>query len=361
MTETLRTQGIKYAGSKLRLLPFILEMAGRTGARDVFDAFAGTTRVGQAFARRGFRVVSNDSAVWSRTFGLCYLKNRRPRNYFGEIFAHLNSLPPTDGWFTANYGGDPSRPNGAKRPWQIRNTRKLDAIRPEIDRLGLDETDRSVVLTSLILALDAVDSTIGHQAAYLKNWSARSFKEMELRVPELIANHGEHEVLCEDVFDALPKVRTDLAYLDPPYGSNNEKMPPSRVRYGAYYHIWTSVVLNDRPELFGKANRRADTRDGLSASVFEDFRRSASGEFTAVEAIKRLIDGIDARHVLLSYSSGGRATAEQLHDILGGAGKIVASAGIDYRRNVMSAMRWTNAWTKDPDAPNTEFLFLIEK
>ncbi len=336
-------------------------MAGRTGAQSVFDAFAGTTRVGQAFAKLGFRVVSNDPAVSSRTFGHCYLKNRRPRKYIEELVGHLNSLSPTDGWFTERYGGSPSDPKCPKRPWQVHNTRKLDAIRPEIDRLGLDETGRSVLLTSLILALDAVDSTIGHQAAYLKNWSARSYRTMELRVPELIDNDGEHEVLCEDVFEALPKVRADLAYFDPPYGSNNEKMPPSRVRYAAYYHIWTTVVLNDSPEIFGKANRRIDTRDHCSASVFEDFRRTPSGEFIAVDAIRRLIDEVGSRYVLLSYSSGGRATAEQLNAILGNAGKMIATAEFDYRRNVMSVMRWTNAWVRESDAPNREFLFLLEK
>lgn len=336
-------------------------MAGRTDARSVFDAFAGTTRVGQAFAQRGFRVVSNDPAVWSRCFGHCYLMNRRPRKEFEELVRHLNSLAPTDGWFTENYGGDPSDPNCPKRPWQIHNTRKLDAIRPEIDRLGLDETGRSVMLTSLILALDAVDSTIGHQAAYLKNWSARSYRTMELRVPELIEHNGEHEVRCEDVFETLPNISADLAYFDPPYGSNNEKMPPSRVRYAAYYHIWTTVVLNDGPEIFGKANRRVDSRDHFSASVFEDFRRSPSGEFIAVDAIKRLIDQVGSRYILLSYSSGGRATAEQLNAILGEAGKMIASAEFDYRRNVMSAMRWTNAWIRESEVPNREFLFLLEK
>ena len=44
----------------------------------------------------------------------------------------------------------------------------------------------------------------------------------------------------------------DLAYYDPPYGSNNDKMPPSRVRYASYYHVWTTIIQNDRPELFGK-------------------------------------------------------------------------------------------------------------
>ncbi len=39
-----------------------------------------------------------------------------------------------------------------KRPWQKHNTRKLDAIREEIDRLNLDADDKAVALTSLILS-----------------------------------------------------------------------------------------------------------------------------------------------------------------------------------------------------------------
>ena len=43
------TEGIKYAGSKLKLLPKILELAARTGAKTVLDGFAGTTReIGRA-------------------------------------------------------------------------------------------------------------------------------------------------------------------------------------------------------------------------------------------------------------------------------------------------------------------------
>jgi len=57
-----------------------------------------------------------------------------------------------------------------KRPWQKHNTRKLDAIREEIDRLNLDADDKAVALTSLILALDQVDSTLGHFASYLRDW-----------------------------------------------------------------------------------------------------------------------------------------------------------------------------------------------
>ncbi len=34
---------------------------------------------------------------------------------------------------------------------------------------------------------------------------------------------------------------------------------------------------------------------------------------------------------------------------------------LDYKKNVMASMKWTNEWIKDSEQPNCEFLFLIEK
>jgi adenine-specific DNA-methyltransferase len=138
-------------------------------------------------------------------------------------------------------------------------------------------------------------------------------------------------------------------------------MPPSRVRYAAYYHLWTTICLNDKPELFGKANRRADTSDTLANSVFEDFRRNAAGRFIVVDAIERLLRATRARHIILSCSSGGRATAEELHSVISSVGELVEVLEVDYRKNVMAGMRWTNEWINDAETPHKEFLFLIEK
>lgn len=33
----------------------------------------------------------------------------------------------------------------------------------------------------------------------------------------------------------------------------------------------------------------------------------------------------------------------------------------DHKQNVMTEMKWTNDWTRDAEAPNREFLFLLEK
>jgi len=360
------TEGVKYSGSKLKILPYILQLAQKVKVNSILDGFSGTTRVSQAFTKLGYNVISNDVSVWSKVFGTCYLLNTKPPEVYRKLIKHLNSIPGKDGWFTENYGGKPNggcstQNDGLKKPWQIHNTRRLDAIREEIERLRLGEIEKAVALTSLIRALDKVDSTLGHFASYLQDWSPRSYNNLCLELPHLWVNNGQHQVIQEDIFNLVSRQSVDLAYFDPPYGSNNEKMPPSRIRYAAYYHLWTSVCLFDKPQLFGKAKRRTDSSDIVASSVFEEFRKNSTGRFIVVEAIEKLLKTVRAKYIILSYSSGGRATAQELNEVISGVGDLLEVFEIDYRKNVMAGMRWTNEWIRDTETPNKEFLFLIKK
>ncbi len=356
--ETPKTEGIKYAGSKLKILPYIFDMISEIEVDNVLDGFSGSTRVSQALSKAGFMTTSSDISIWSETLAKAYLLNTQKPSEYKPLIDHLNSIQGYEGWFSEHYGG--TLENKEKRPFQLKNTKKLDAIRDEIDKLNLDEVSKSVALTSLILALDSVDSTLGHYAAYLADWSPRSHNDLKLQVPLLFQNKRENTVLRGDIFDTVKGRTYDLAYFDPPYGSNNEKMPPSRVRYNSYYHIWTSVILNDKPKLFGKVNRREDSRDEVAASIFEEFRKDDKGHFIAMQAIRKLINETSARYILLSYSSGGRATKEELFDIINSAGKLIGALEIDYKKNVMGQMRWTNEWINS-DGKYLEYLFLMEK
>ena len=145
-------------------------------------------------------------------------------------------------------------------------------------------------------------------------------------------------MLCGDVFQALSSIKLDLAYYDLPYGSNNDQMPPTRVRHASYYHLWTAVCKNDHPSLFGKAFRREDSFDVMAASIFEEFRTSDSGRFIATEAIERLLKETLCPWILLSYSSRGRAAAEELNEAMEKHGKLVETVEVDYKKNVMSSM-----------------------
>lgn len=356
MTNVPKTEGIKYAGSKLKILPYIMEMTYELDINSALDAFSGTTRVAQMFAQLGYDTTSNDLSEWSKVFGTCYLLSDKTDSYYQPMIDELNSLEGKYGWFSEHYGGNDQ---DGKKPFQLKNTMKLDAIREEIDKWDLEYNDRCVLLTSLIYAMDAVDNTIGHYASYLSKWSMRSYKDMKMVLPHRFPITTHNYVLQGDVFDAVNTYH-DLVYFDPPYGSNNEKMPSSRVRYAAYYHIWKTIILNDKPQLFGKVNRREDSRDGVSSSVFEEYKKNEQGDFIAMKAIKDLIEQTQAHYILLSYGSGGRATKQELYDILNTYGKMKNAMEIDYKQNVMSNMRWTNEWVTT-DKPYKEYLFLIEK
>ena len=358
------TEGIKYSGSKLKLIPSILSIIQSLPVKRVFDGFSGTTRVSQALAQCGYEVISNDIAVWSKVFAECYLKGNITKQ-LEEKINYLNSLKGIDGWFSQHYGGKPNgrtsvQSDGKKRVWQLHNTKKLDAIRSEIDKVADSSIEHSVLLTSLILALDKVDSTLGHYASYLREWSPRSFKKLVLLPPLIHRQHSRHQIKNKDIFKILPKTKADLSYFDPPYGSNNKKMPPSRVRYASYYHIWKTICLNDRPILAGTTHRRADSNDRESGSIFEEFRKNEKGRFIALEAIEKLLSECSSPYVLLSYSNGGIATKEEIAEMVEQQGKNIQIFSIDYKRNVMSGMRWTHHWVKEKEGENKEFLFLIK-
>ncbi len=356
--KKIQTEGIKYAGSKLKIIPYITEILSELkDVKTVLDGFSGTTRVSQAFGQLGYDTTANDISVWSEVFATCYLKSTKSDKFYQEIIDHLNNIKGYDGWFTENYGGEELQ---IKRPFQAKNTRKLDAIRDEIDNLNLIWEDKCVLLTSLIYALDSVDSTLGHYVAYLSEWSPRSYNDLKLKLPKRFEITSKNNVFRGDIFDTISENTFDFVYFDPPYGSNNEKMPPSRVRYNSYYHIWTTIIQNDKPTLFGKANRRIDSRDSVDGSVFEEFRKDNDGHFLAMKALKKLIEETKSHYILLSYSSGGRATKNELNDIISGSGKLLKAIEIDYKKNVMGNMRWTNEWINS-DGKYHEYLFLMEK
>ena len=351
-----QTEGIKYVGSKLKILPHIIQIINGLKIRTALDAFSGTTRVAQAFSQLGFDTSANDIAEYSEIFGHCYLLSTKPNEFYQKFIDELNSLKGTFGWFSQHYGGENE---AGKRPFQLKNTMKLDAIHDKIDEFDLNFTDKAVLLTSLILALDCVDNTLGHYASYLSGWCKRSYNDLFLKLPRRFAPKTQNRVIKSDAFQAITNFY-DLVYFDPPYGSNNEKMPPSRVRYKAYYHFYKSVILNDKPRVFGKANRREDSRDTAFPCIFEEFKRDESNKFIAMRAIEQLIANTNARYILLSYSSGGRASKQELQEIISLNGRLLDAREIDYKKNVMSAMRWSYEWVND-DNTHKEYLFLLER
>lgn len=72
---TPKTEGIKYAGSKLKILPYIIRIISELkDVNSVSDGFSGSTRVSQTFSQLGYKTTLSDISVWSEVFATCYLK-----------------------------------------------------------------------------------------------------------------------------------------------------------------------------------------------------------------------------------------------------------------------------------------------
>lgn len=303
---------IKYLGSKRVLIPHIERVVSALGpeVRTACDLFAGTTRVGQALKRMGLRVISNDTAAYSEVFGRCYIEADARRVSVAEVqevLQHLASLPPREGYFTETFCI-------RSRFFRPENGRRIDAIRDGIEEMALPEPLRSIVLTSLIEAADRVDSTTGLQMAYLKEWAPRAYQPLRLRVPRLIPGTGE--VFREDansLIHRLPAV--DLLYLDPPYNQHS---------YFSNYHIWETLVRNDKPPVYGKACKRIDCR--RTRSRYNSRRECFS-------ALAEVVRSAKARYILVSFNDEGFVTGEDLEALLAERGEVVR-IDIPYRRYV---------------------------
>ena len=99
----------------------------------------------------------------------------------------------------------------------------------------------------------------------------------------------------------------------------------------------------------------------LPALFLRNLDENQSGRFIVADAIEKLIKETPCAWIVLSYSSGGRATKKELSEVINDNGKLIETSKVDYQRNVMSTMKWTNEWVKENEEPNREFLFLIQR
>ena len=333
---------IRYAGNKRKIVPKILKLTSGLNVNKVLDGFSGSTVVSQAFKKDKYVVGCNDISIYSKVFAECFLLNKKPQSFFVPFIEELNSLIGIDGWFTSNYGGydingSAVQKDGKKKPFQIHNTKRIDAIRDKIDSFFPNDCiEKSVLITSLILSMDKVSNDMGHQVSYLKTWTKKSYSNIILEVPNFKIDNLDHKVYQKTIFDI--KDIYDLVYVDPPYGTSNKQTPTSRVRYQSYYHIWTTICLNDKPNTVGVANRRYDASSDSIKSSISEFENL---DLKYVEnSFIKLIDKFKNSHIIISYNNRSKVTIDKLLEIFDK--RINNHISFEYKENAS----WGKAFTR---------------
>jgi adenine-specific DNA-methyltransferase len=294
---------IKYIGSKRRLVPVLTDLFERSGASTALDLFTGTTRVAQAFKAAGATVTAVDTARYSEVFARTWIEadaHAADHAALADAIAALNALPGEPGYVTETFCVQ-------SRFFQPHNGERIDAIRDEIARTYAGTPLEPLLLTSLLLAADRVDSTTGLQMAYVKQWAKRSYQTMTLEPPALLPGVGR-AVRGDAIELAGALGRFDIAYLDPPYNQH---------RYFTNYHVWETIVAWDRPEHYGIACKRVDARDDSTKSPFNR-KREMPG------ALRRTVEAVDADVVVVSYNDESWVALDELCDMCSVHGDVVA-------------------------------------
>lgn len=304
----------KYIGSKRVFTPILGRLAQQAEAETAVDLFTGTTRVAQEFKRQGIHTTACDLATYSHVLAQTYVATDAQEIDADALTAalqELSELPPKPGYFTHTFCEK-------SRFFQPHNGARIDAIRNHIETQYKNTPLYPLLLTSLMEAADRVDSTVGVQMAYLKQWAPRSYNDLELRAPTLLpgagkAVHGD----AMQLVDQLPP--TGLLYLDPPYNQH---------RYYTNYHIWETLVRWDEPEVYGVACKRVDAREEETKSVFNSKR-------TMKNAFFDLLSRARADLVIISYNNESWISAAEMRAHLLDTGReSVVALGFEHDRYV---------------------------
>lgn len=351
--EYLYSQLIPYIGNKRKLLPLIVGALERTGVKQgsFVDLMTGTTVVARMAKSLGFRVLANDWEPYSYEIALGTVALNEPPPFAAlggadRAFSHLNGLEPIDGYIARHLcpeddaNPDPER----ERMFFTReNGGRIDAIREQIERWSvageLSPAERAYVLASLLYAVSYVSNTSGVFKGFHHGWGGKTatalhriLSRLTLQPPILLdngrrnlASRSDAQLLAARAADELGE-RPDVAYLDPPYNQHP---------YGSNYHVLNTVVLWDKPPLNRSIVVDGKTRE--KSAIRRDWRTERRSPYNhakqAVAALEALVDRVDARFLLMSYSTDGNIPLEELLGVLARRGRldVVTNAYKRYR------------------------------
>lgn len=297
---------IRYMGNKSKLLDFIIPEIKKICPKgsSICDLMAGTNSVAYAL-KEDYRVITNDVEEYSTVISnaiVCNNNNQNSLIYLEDIkkFYSLNMSKMQYRYFWDNY---------TDKYFSGYQCKEIDSIRFAIEKVG-DYKD--VYLTSLMHAMNIVQSTPGHFAQFLNKdhprvQKLRSYSVLEVFIAKLTEIAGisgskfknqafnlEYRKLLDNK-EIVDKI--DCFYIDTPYTGE---------QYSRFYHVLNTVVKYDDPVVKYKAGYRED-RFKSNFSL----RSMALNEFKDMIGILSKLD----KKIVLSYSNKGLLKESEIYDI----------------------------------------------
>lgn len=330
--EYLFNQLVPYLGNKRRLLHLILEALELTGTLNtnkspIFaDYFAGSGVVSRLARQNGYRVIANDWEPYSHALNYAILSCVEAPEFkalggYQAAIDYLNNLPEVKGWVTHNLcplNDDEYDPDRDRLFFKRRNGMRIDAVRQQIavwEAQGLiNDVEMSALLAPLLYSASFVSNTSGVFKSFHKGWAGGGEKKPALdRIdsklwlePSLFCpignpNKAAAEMWCVDAQELANQMQgfqVDVAYLDPPYNQH---------AYSSNYHVLNALTLWDQIDL------PPPNTKGYKSGINRAWRKERSSAYNssryAKEAYEKLLNTVNARYIITSYSTDGNIAA----------------------------------------------------
>lgn len=276
--ERFSIENRRYIGSKYKISKWIKEIIkNNTKGETFFDVFAGTGIISKEMLEDYENLIINDflysnniiyKAFFDSTDYDDTVLNKKCTEYNSII-----SRVYDDNYFVENFGNKFFSNKDAMIIGEIRERIAIDK--------ELNDAERNILIASLLYSLDKVSNTVGHYEAYRKNVELQDKFSFKLIKP--INTEGKNiKIYREDANQLVKKVKTDIAFIDPPYNSR---------QYSRFYHLLESVSKWDKPKLEGVAMKPKPEN-------MSEYCRSK-----APYAFNELITNLDAKYIVVTYNN----------------------------------------------------------
>ena len=305
---------MRYIGSKANLLQNIEQVIRENTdgqERSFCDIFSGTGAVARYFKPQ-YEIYSNDTLYFSYAIQKATVENNTKPAFAGlqtigiaDPFTFLEEaqLPPLDFndercFILRNY----SPHDDCERMYVTnRNAARIDFIRRTVESWRsaklLTEAEYYALLAGLLEGVPSISNTTGTYGAYLKKWDKRAFADLEMKRLEVLDNGRQNKCFNKDANRLAEELEGDILYLDPPYNTR---------QYASYYHFLETIARYDYPEIHGVTGMRPYSAQRSAFCI--------KGE--VCDALEDLVSKAKFRHIVMSYSTDGLMSAEQIEQVL---------------------------------------------